>query len=273
MAIGDPAMTAKSRLKQYFETGKIPTQAQFHELIDSMFSIIGSSDGSLNVNNDENKIRLSIKNYRSLQDVYQSKSVSLHLFFNNDINHGTKAVPVLIIISTIGSLTVIPNANIKYAVPDLSQLKSMASDTLDYLTARLDTIIERLNDLKIKTYDLIPKPGVAAINEVAVINEPSLVTIMFNTINGSQYIYNCIMGMGEARSSVPIIIHGLVKIKGFTSYAGTMSFLQDTIYNSTKIESEWEKITKLPGYTSGLITDSSGVAERFLVNICPHYYK
>lgn len=74
-------MVTKSQLKQYFETGKIPTQAQFGELIDSIFNIIGSPDGSLNINSDENNIKLSIKNYRSLHGVYMSQlSVSLYLF-------------------------------------------------------------------------------------------------------------------------------------------------------------------------------------------------
>lgn len=63
-------MATKSQLKQYFETGKIPTQAQFGELIDSIFNIIGSPDGSLNINGDENNIKLSIKNYRSLHGIY-----------------------------------------------------------------------------------------------------------------------------------------------------------------------------------------------------------
>lgn len=32
-------MATKSQLKQYFETGKIPTQAQFAELINSFINI------------------------------------------------------------------------------------------------------------------------------------------------------------------------------------------------------------------------------------------
>lgn len=71
-----------AQIKALFQTGKIPTQAQFGELIDSIFNIIGSPDGSLNINSDENNIKLSIKNYRSLHGVYMSQlSVSLHLFF------------------------------------------------------------------------------------------------------------------------------------------------------------------------------------------------
>ena len=151
-------MAIKSQLKQYFETGKIPTQAQFGNLIDSIFNIIGSPDSSLNINSDENNIKLSIKNYRSLHGVCRPRSsVSLHLFFNNNIMHGTKSVPVFIIFSTVNNLTNSANADIKYAVPNATLLKTMTDDNLDYLTASLNVIIQRFTDLKITYYDLVPK--------------------------------------------------------------------------------------------------------------------
>ena len=261
-------MATKSQLKQYFETSKIPTQAQFGDLIDSIFNIIGSPDGSLNINGDENNIKLSIKNYRSLHGVYMSQlSVSLHLFFNNDIKNGTKSVPVFIIFSTVNNLTNSVNANIKYAVPDVILLKSMTDDKLDYLTASLDVIIQRFNDLKITYYDLVPKE-----KEV---KKPSIVTIMYVDSDNNSYIYNCIMGIWHIDSLVPICIQSLVKLNYIEDdyYAGAMSILQGTIYNNTTVESEWEKIMKLQGYEDGLIIDDSGVAENFMNTIHANCYK
>lgn len=262
-------MATKSQLKQYFETGKIPTQAQFGELIDSIFNIIGSPDGSLNINGDENNIKLSIKNYRSLHGLYQSQlSVSLHLFFNNDIKGGTKPVPVLIIFSSVNSLTNPCNANIKYAVPNVTQLKSMTDDKLDYLTANLDVIIRRFAALKITYYDLVPKE-----EEV---KKPSIVTIMYYTeSDGISYVYNCIMGMGNINSLVPICIHSLIKQRDIEddNYSGAMSILQRTVYNNMRVESEWEKITQLQGYETGLVIDNSGVAENFMNTIHANCYK
>lgn len=262
-------MATKSQLKQYFETGKIPTQAQFGNLIDSIFNIIGSLDGSLNINGDENNIKLSIKNYRSLHGVYMSQlSVSLHLFFNNDIKNGTKPVPVFIIFSTINNLTNSANANIKYAVPNVTLLKSMTDDNLDYLTASLDVIIQRFTALKITYYDLVPKE-----EEV---KKPSIVTIMYtDTSDNAQYVYNCIMGMGNIDYTVPICIHRLVKLQDFEIdiYAGAMSILERTVYNNMKVKSEWEKIMKLRGYEDGLVIDDSGVAENFMNTIHATCYK
>lgn len=261
-------MATKSQLKTYFETGKIPTQAQFGNLIDSIFNIIGSPDGSLNINGDENNIKLSIKNYRSLHGVYMSQlSVSLHLFFNNDIKNGTKPVPVFIIFSTVNNLINSVNADIKYAVPNVTLLKSMTDDELDYLTASLDVIIQKFTDLKITYYDLVPKE-----KEV---KKPSIVTIKYIDITYTTYVYNCIMGMGNIDSIVPICIHSLIKISDVedNNYSGAMSILQRTVYNNMTVKSEWEKIMKLQGYEDGLIIDDSGVAENFMNTIHANCYK
>ena len=261
-------MATKSQLKQYFETGKIPTQAQFGNLIDSIFNIIGSPDGSLNINGDENNIKLSIKNYRSLHGVYMSQlSVSLHLFFNNDIENGTKPVPVFIIFSTINNLINSVSANIKYAVPNVTLLKSMTDDKLDYLTASLDVIIQRFTNLKIQYYDLVPKE-----EEV---KKPSIVTIMYTDSDNTSYVYNCIMGMGDINSIVPICIHSLIKLRDIedNNYSGAMSILQRTVYNNMTVESEWQKIMELQGYEDGLVIDNSGVAENFMNTIHAKCYK
>lgn len=262
-------MATKSQLKQYFETGKIPTQAQFGDLIDSIFNIIGSPDGSLNINGDENNIKLSIKNYRSLHGIYMSQlSVSLHLFFNNDINNGTKPVPIFIIFSTINNLINSTNANVKYAVPNVTLLKSMTDDELDYLTASLDAIIQRFNDLKITYYNLVPKE-----EEV---KKPSIVTIIYTDFDNINYVYNCIMGMGNINSIVPICIHSLIKlhdIEDDDDYSGVMSILQRSAYNNMTVRSEWEKIMKLQGYEDGLVIDNSGVAENFMNTIHANCYK
>lgn len=261
-------MVTKSQLKQYFETGKIPTQAQFGNLIDSIFNIIGSPDGSFNINSDENNIKLSIKNYRSLHGVYMSQlSVSLHLFFNNDIKNGTKPVPVFIIFSTVNNLINNVNANVQYAVPNVTLLKTMTDDNLDYLTASLDVIIRRFAALKITYYDLVPK------NEE--VKKPSIVTIMYNDIDDNRYIHNCIMGMDNMDSIVPICIHKLVKLHDVEdgNYSGAMLILQKTVYNNITVESEWRKVMELRGYEDGLIIDNSGVARNFIDVIHGKYYK
>lgn len=261
-------MATKSQLKQYFETGKIPTQAQFSDLIDSIFNIIGSPDGSLNINGDENNIKLSIKNYRSLHGLYMSQlSVSLHLFFNNDIKNGTKPVPVFIIFSTVNNLTNPVNANVKYAVPNVTLLKSMTDDKLDYLTASLDVIIQRFTALKITYYDLVPKE-----KEV---KTPSVVMIEYRDIDNNYYSYSCMMGMETVVTMVPVCIHSITRPRDTEndSYSGTMFILQKTYFDTTRVELEWSKVMELQGYEDGIITDTSGVAEHFMNTMLYNCYR
>lgn len=194
-------------------------------------------------------------------------SVSLHLFFNNDIKNGTKPVPIFILFSTVNNLINHLNANVKYAVPNVTLLKSMTDDKLDYLTAILDVIIKRFNDLKITYYDLVPKEEK--------VKKPSIVTIVYNDSDYTNYVLNCIMGIGNITSIVPICIHTLIKLRDAEdgNYLGDMSVLQTTVYNYIKIESEWEKIMELQGYEDGLIIDTSGVAENFMNTVHINYYK
>lgn len=188
-------------------------------------------------------------------------------FFNNDIKNGTKPVPVFIIFSTVKSLTNPINANIRYAVPNVTLLKSMTDDNLDYLTASLDVIIQRFTALNIEYYDLVPK------NEE--VKKPSIVTIMYTDFDSTEYVYNCIMGMGDIISIIPIYIYTLFKRRDTedNNYLGAMSVLQKTVYNNMTVRSEWEKIMALQGYEDGLVIDDSGVAENFMNGIFINCYK
>lgn len=188
-------------------------------------------------------------------------------FFNNDIKNNTKPVPVFIIFSAVNNLTNSPYASIQYAVPNITLLKSMTDDNLDYLTASLDVLIQRFAALKITYYDLVPKK-----EEV---KKPSIVTIMYTDSDYTSYVYNCIMGMWNIDSIVPICIHSLIKLRDTEDddYSGIMSILQTTVYNNTTVKSEWEKIMGLQGYEDGLVIDDSGVAENFMNTILVECYK
>lgn len=138
---------------------------------------------------------------------------------------------MFIIFSTVNNLTNSANANVKYAVPNVTLLKSMTDDNLDYLTASLDVIIRRFTGLKIKYYNLIPKE-----EEV---KKPSIVTIMYVDFDNITYVYNCIMGMKNT-SIIPVCIHSLIKLNDVedNNYSGAMSILQRTVYNNMTVEAE-----------------------------------
>lgn len=143
----------------------------------------------------------------------------------------------------------------------------MTDDKLDYLTASLDVIMRKFASLRVKYYDFVPKE-----EEV---KKPSVVTIMYTDFDDTSYVYNCIMGMRDMNSIVPICIHSLIKLRDNEdkNYAGAMSILQRTVYNNTTVESEWMKIMELRGYEDGLVIDNSGVAKNFINTIHVNCYK
>ena len=55
--------------------------------------------------------------------------------------------------------------------------------------------------------------------------------------------------------------------------SSAMSILQRTVYNNMTVISEWEKVTKLQGYETGLIIDNSGVVENFINTIYANCYR
>lgn len=143
----------------------------------------------------------------------------------------------------------------------------MTDDNLDYLTASLDVIIRRFDALKIPYYNLVPKE-----EEV---KKPSIVTIMYTDIDSTSYLYNCIMGMENTYSMIPVCIHSLIKLHDVedNTYFGAMFVLQRTAYNYMTVKSEWQKIMELQGYEDGLVIDDSGVAENFMNTIYTNCYK
>ena len=186
-------------------------------------------------------------------------------FFNNDIKNGTKPVPIFIIFSTVNDLTNSANANVQYAVPNVTLLKSMTDDKLDYFTASLDVIIRRFAALRVTYYDLVPKEE---------IKKPSIVTIMYDD-SGISYVYNCIMGMENIDFIVPFCIYSAIKLQDAetNSYTSAMSILQKTVYNNITVESKWAKIMELQGYEDGLVIDDSGVAKNFMNTVHANCYK
>lgn len=83
------------------------------------------------------------------------------------------------------------------------------------------------------------------------------------------------MGMTDNGFIIPICIHSMLKLIniGNNDYSGIMSILQKIDYNNTTVELEWLKIMELRGYETGLVIDTSGVAENFMNTIYTNCYK
>lgn len=259
-------MATKAQLKQYFETGKIPTQAQFGELINSFINIPyrNTEDrGNQNLffgNGEENPY---IQGVRTVSKIVNTNVITMFIFSTHNNNDNASSLPLFILNRTSTRAASLNNAQatLRYCIPNKLNIDNFVMRGLDCDNSTDDEIIAEVKDWEFKPFEKEVK-------------KPSIVTIMYIDIDNNTYIYNCIMGMGNI-NSIPICIHSLVKLQDVEddNYSGAMSILQRTVYNNMTVTSEWEKIMNLQGYEDGLVVDNSGVAKNFMNTIRANCYK
>lgn len=260
-------MATKSQLKQYFETGKIPTQAQFGELINSFInipSLYTENRGNQNLffgNGEENPY---IQGVRTVSKIVNTNVITMFIFSTHNNNDNASSFPLFIFNRTSTGAASLNNAQatLRYCIPDKLNIDNFVMRGLDCDNSTDDEIIEEVSNWEFKPFEKEVK-------------KPSVVTIMYTDSSNSSYVYNCIMGMGNIDYTVPVCIHSLLKLQDIenNNYGGAMSILQRTVYNNMTVDSEWRKIMELPGYEDGLIIDDSGVAENFMNTIHAYCYK
>lgn len=256
-------MATKSQLKQYFETGKIPTQAQFGELINSFINIPyrNTEDrGNQNLffgNGEENPY---IQGVRTVSKIVNTNVITMFIFSTHNNNDTASSFPLFILNRTSTRAASLNNAQatLRYCIPNKLNVDNFVMHGLDCDNSTDDEIIAEVSDWEFKPFEKEVK-------------KPSIVTIIYIDSDHFTYVYNCIMDIVNV---VPFCIHDLVRPNDTeNSYSGAMSILERTVYNNMTVQSEWEKIMKLQGYDDGLVFDDSGVAENFMNTIYANCYK
>lgn len=153
-------MATKSQLKQYFETGKIPTQAQFGELIDFIQPLISD-----NVTDRPNQTLLFggdipnpiINGLRIIHYYENNDTIYNYWIFTNESggnNQSGISIPMFVI-KRISSEE--PNLspdmpNLEYAIPTKEQLTDWVRQGYDCDTANTDSLHSALTYLTFKPW-------------------------------------------------------------------------------------------------------------------------
>lgn len=132
-------MATKSQLKQYFETGKIPTQAQFGELIDFFMPQPSDDAGqrsnqTLKFGQDDEIENPIINGLRTVH--YKENDTNIYnfwIFTNYNVNDAGIAVPLFIMFRMSDSNPGIPSSNTKfrYYIPSELEVQSWVSQGID----------------------------------------------------------------------------------------------------------------------------------------------
>ena len=178
-------MATKAQLKQYFETGKIPTQAQFGELIDFVQPLISDdvsdrpnqtlrfgADGTEPIVNG-----LRMVHYRDDDD-----SIFNFWLFTNASNDGSEAgiaVPVFAILRITNIAPDIPSGNdkLRYFIPEAEHITAWVQQGVDCDTAPDADIFNALQNWPFKDW---PEGGGSEFPRVAYINSQSAWDTWYN---------------------------------------------------------------------------------------------
>jgi hypothetical protein len=153
-------MATKAQLKQYFETGKIPTQAQFGELIDFVQPLISD-----NVSDRPNQTLLFggdtpnpiINGLRIIHYYENSDNIYNYWIFTNEAGGNNKSgisIPMFVIkrISSEEPNLSLNMPNLEYAIPTKEQLTNWVQQGYDCDTADADTLHSALTFLTFKPW-------------------------------------------------------------------------------------------------------------------------
>lgn len=183
-------MATKSHLKQYFETGKIPTQAQFGELIDFVQPFITDDvtdrpNQTLRFGEDGTKPivnGLRIVHYRDDND----SIFNFWLFTNasNDSNEAGIAVPVFAILRITNIAPDIPSGNdkLQYFIPEAKHIQSWVSLGVDCDTASDADVFNALQNWPFKDW---PEGGGSEFPRVAYIHSQSAWNTWYNNFKAA----------------------------------------------------------------------------------------
>lgn len=151
-------MATKSQLKQYFETGKIPTQAQFDELINSFINIpsLNTEDrGNQNLffgNGEENPY---IRGVRTVTKIFSTRVINMFIFSTHNNNDTASSVPLFILNRTSTRAPSLNNeqATLRYCIPNKLNIDNFVMHGLDCDNSTDGEIITEVGDWEFKPFE------------------------------------------------------------------------------------------------------------------------
>ena len=183
-------MATKSQLKQYFETGKIPTQAQFGELIDFVQPLISDNSGdrsnqTLRFGSDGSQP--IINGLRIIHYYDNSDTIFNFYLFTNEAtgnNQSGISVPVFAILRITDESPGIPSGNdkLRYFIPEAKHIQDWVSLGIDCDTASDDDIFNALQSWPFKDW---PEGGGSEFPRVAYIDTQSAWNTWYNNFKAA----------------------------------------------------------------------------------------
>lgn len=151
-------MATKAQLKQYFETSKIPTQAQFDELINSFINIpsLNTEDrGNQTLffgNGEENPY---IRGVRTVSKIFSTNVITMFIFSTHNNNNNASSIPLFILNRTSTRAPSLNNAQatLKYCIPNKLNIDNFVMHGLDCDNSTDGEIITEVGNWEFKPFE------------------------------------------------------------------------------------------------------------------------
>lgn len=258
-------MAIKSQLKQYFETGKIPTQAQFGELINSFINIpsLNTEDrGNQNLffgNGEENPY---IRGVRTVSKIVSTNVITMFIFSTHNNNNNNVSFPLFILnrISTRAASLNNERATLKYCIPNKLNIDNFVMHGLDCDSSTDGEIITEVSDWEFKPF------------EEDNFNH-NILNICTN-INGafSTFIFNLAdINLGGNSKALPVELMVIINNDGRLTVDGPY-YIKD-IADKDLISIDWNALISLLDKSYGTITTTNNMVVTRCNNIKNSYMK
>ena len=259
-------MATKSQLKQYFETGKIPTQAQFGELINSFINIPSRNTedrGNQNLffgNGEENPY---IQGVRTVSKIVSTNVITMFIFSTHNNNDNASSFPLFILnrTSTRAASLNDAEARLRYCIPNKLNIDNFVMHGLDCDNSTDDEIITEVSDWEFKPF------------EKEDVGNPYQLNVLIEPINGNSFFSFIItladIHYGGEIKKLPIKMIFIINSNTEYVIEGIYN-IKDTI-NCEDFHNAWTHALNLIGKDNGTITVTNSMVVTRLNNIKKTY--
>lgn len=259
-------MATKSQLKTYFETGKIPTQAQFGELINSFINIPSRNTedrGNQNLffgNGEQNPY---IQGVRTVSKIVNTNVITMFIFSTHNNNDNTSSFPLFILNRTSTRAASLNNAQatLRYCIPNKLNIDNFVMHGLDCDNSTDDEIITEVSDWEFKPFE---KEDVGNHN---ILNICTNISGTFST-----FVFNLADINVEGNSkTLPIELMVIINDNARFTVDGPY-YIKDTS-NENSFLMEWDALISLLNKSYGTITTTNNMVVTRCNNIKNNYMK
>ena len=258
-------MATKSQLKQYFETGKIPTQVQFAELINSFINIPYQNTedrGNQNLffgNGEENPY---IQGVRTVSKIVSTNVITMFIFSTYNNNDNASSFPLFILNRTSTRAASLNNAQatLRYCIPNKLNIDNFVMRGLDCDNSTDDEIIEEVSNWEFKPFE----------KDNSNLNILNICTNISGTL--STFVFNLAdINIKGNSKTLPIELMVIIDDNARFTVDGPYYIKDNADKNS--FLSDWDNLISLLGKSYGIITTTSGMIVTRCNNIKNNYMK